>query len=182
MKNLDRIASVNKRSWERAVRNGAGSTKPILDLDVEVLRQYARGELKAISNDLARVWPDLGTVSPQVRERLETDATYAVYLDRQKADIAAYRRDEGIVLEETLDFRGLPGLSNEIKAKLEVVRPRTLGQDRIGQQVLVRWSVLDVKTAIRGEHMLGLGKFFFRNKYAFNHALQLHVRWCGNRG
>ncbi|MEZ0168873.1 tRNA uridine-5-carboxymethylaminomethyl(34) synthesis enzyme MnmG [Microvirga sp. TS319] len=78
--------------------------------------------------DLARVWPDLATVSPQVRERLETDATYAVYLDRQKADIAAYRRDEGVVLDETLDFRGLPGLSNEIKAKLEVVRPRTLGQ------------------------------------------------------
>ncbi|WP_134500967.1 tRNA uridine-5-carboxymethylaminomethyl(34) synthesis enzyme MnmG [Microvirga pakistanensis] len=78
--------------------------------------------------NLARVWPELGSVSPQVRERLETDATYAVYLDRQQADIAAYRRDEGIVLEETLDFRGLPGLSNEIKAKLDLVRPKTLGQ------------------------------------------------------
>ncbi len=79
-------------------------------------------------DDLAMAWPDLASVSPQVRERLETDATYAVYLDRQQADIAAYRRDEGIVLEETLDFRGLPGLSNEIKAKLDLVRPKTLGQ------------------------------------------------------
>ncbi len=79
-------------------------------------------------DDLARLWPELGSVSSLVRERLETDATYAVYMDRQQADIAAYRRDEGIVLEEGLDFRSLPGLSNEIKAKLDLVRPATLGQ------------------------------------------------------
>ena len=69
-----------------------------------------------------------GVRAPGVRERLETDATYAVYLDRQQADIAAYRRDEGVVLPDELDFQGLPGLSNEIKAKLDRVRPRTLGQ------------------------------------------------------
>ncbi|PVE24690.1 tRNA uridine-5-carboxymethylaminomethyl(34) synthesis enzyme MnmG [Microvirga sp. KLBC 81] len=79
-------------------------------------------------NDLVKAWPELSAVSPQVQERLETDATYAVYLDRQRADIAAYRRDEGIMLEETLDFQDLPGLSNEIKAKLVLVRPKTLGQ------------------------------------------------------
>jgi tRNA uridine 5-carboxymethylaminomethyl modification enzyme len=79
-------------------------------------------------HDLATVWPELAEVSQAVRERLETDATYAVYLDRQQADIAAYRRDESIVLEEAIDFRSLPGLSNEIKAKLDLVRPGTLGQ------------------------------------------------------
>ena len=79
-------------------------------------------------SDLARVWPELAAVSLTVRERLETDATYAVYLDRQQADIAAYRRDEGVVLDEGIDFQGLPGLSNEIKAKLDLVRPKTLGQ------------------------------------------------------
>jgi len=78
--------------------------------------------------DLARVWPELAPVRAGVRERLETDATYAVYLDRQQADIAAYRRDESIMLEEALDFQALPGLSNEIKSKLDLVRPKTLGQ------------------------------------------------------
>ncbi|MGO4387758.1 tRNA uridine-5-carboxymethylaminomethyl(34) synthesis enzyme MnmG [Microvirga sp. 2YAF29] len=78
--------------------------------------------------EITKAWPELESVSSQVQERLETDATYAVYLDRQQADIAAYRRDEGIVLEEALDFSGLPGLSNEIKAKLDLVRPKTLGQ------------------------------------------------------
>ncbi len=79
-------------------------------------------------NDLCRVWPEFSAATSQVKERLETDATYAVYLDRQQADIAAYRRDESVVLEETIDFQGLPGLSNEIKAKLDLVRPKTLGQ------------------------------------------------------
>jgi tRNA uridine 5-carboxymethylaminomethyl modification enzyme len=79
-------------------------------------------------NDLARAWPELAHVRAGVKERLETDATYAVYLDRQQADIAAYRRDESIVLESTLDFQTLPGLSNEIKSKLDLVRPKTLGQ------------------------------------------------------
>jgi tRNA uridine 5-carboxymethylaminomethyl modification enzyme len=78
--------------------------------------------------ELVRAWPELGSVSVPVRERLETDATYAVYLDRQQADIAAYRRDESVVLEESIDFQELPGLSNEIKAKLLLVRPKTLGQ------------------------------------------------------
>jgi tRNA uridine 5-carboxymethylaminomethyl modification enzyme len=79
-------------------------------------------------DDVARLWPELETVPPAQRERLRTDAVYAVYLDRQHADIAAYRRDEGIALAEGIDFRSLPGLSNEIKSKLELVRPRTLGQ------------------------------------------------------
>ncbi|HEY7383412.1 MAG TPA: tRNA uridine-5-carboxymethylaminomethyl(34) synthesis enzyme MnmG [Beijerinckiaceae bacterium] len=77
---------------------------------------------------LAAIWPDLSALPAPVAERLETDATYAVYLDRQASDIAAHRRDEGIVLPESLDFLALPGLSNEIRLKLDRVRPRTLGQ------------------------------------------------------
>jgi tRNA uridine 5-carboxymethylaminomethyl modification enzyme len=77
---------------------------------------------------LRSIWPGLSEVSPALAARLETDATYAVYLDRQAADIAAYRRDESIVLDGTLDFDDLPGVSSELKAKLGVVRPRTLGQ------------------------------------------------------
>ncbi len=77
---------------------------------------------------LAAIWPELRALPPRIAERLETDATYAVYLDRQAADIAAYRRDEAVVLAEGIDFSALPGLSNEIRAKLDRVRPRTLGQ------------------------------------------------------
>jgi tRNA uridine 5-carboxymethylaminomethyl modification enzyme len=77
---------------------------------------------------LAAIWPDLAAVSPAIAERLATDASYSVYLDRQAADIAAFRRDESVELDGGLDFTALAGLSNEIKAKLALVRPRTLGQ------------------------------------------------------
>ncbi|MEH3145359.1 MAG: tRNA uridine-5-carboxymethylaminomethyl(34) synthesis enzyme MnmG [Methylobacterium frigidaeris] len=77
---------------------------------------------------LATVWPELGAVPAMVAERLRTDATYAVYLDRQHADIAAFRRDEAVVLPPGLDYAGIAGLSNELRIKLEGVRPTSLGQ------------------------------------------------------
>lgn len=77
---------------------------------------------------LARIWPEMAALDRQTRERISTDAIYSVYLDRQAADIASYRRDESAALPEGLDFDSLPGLSAEIRHKLSTVRPRTLGQ------------------------------------------------------
>ena len=77
---------------------------------------------------LAAIWPELQAVSPRIADRLCTDATYAVYLDRQRADIDAFRRDEAVALPIRLDYAAIPGLSNEMRAKLESVRPGTLGQ------------------------------------------------------
>ena len=79
-------------------------------------------------DQLQTIWLDFAAFTPRVIDRLRTDATYAVYLDRQAADIAAYRRDEAVVLAGDLDFGSLQGLSNEIKAKLDRVQPPTLGQ------------------------------------------------------
>ncbi|MCJ2118194.1 tRNA uridine-5-carboxymethylaminomethyl(34) synthesis enzyme MnmG [Methylobacterium sp. J-001] len=77
---------------------------------------------------LAAIWPELAETSPRVADRLKTDATYAVYLDRQNADIAAFRRDEAVRLPASLNYAGISGLSNEMRVKLETVRPGTLGQ------------------------------------------------------
>jgi tRNA uridine 5-carboxymethylaminomethyl modification enzyme len=102
-----------------------------LDLNQDGVRRTAFQLLSypAITlTHLAAIWPELRELPPMLAERLETDATYAVYLDRQAADIAAHRRDESVALPDNLDFMGLPGLSNEIRAKLDLVRPRTLGQ------------------------------------------------------
>ena len=77
---------------------------------------------------LARVWPELAAVPKRVAERLTTDATYAVYLDRQSADIAAFRRDEAVRLPAHLDYATIAGLSNEMRVKLTASRPATLGQ------------------------------------------------------
>jgi tRNA uridine 5-carboxymethylaminomethyl modification enzyme len=78
--------------------------------------------------ELARIWPSFNEIAPKIAEQLEIDAKYAVYLDRQAADISAYRRDEGLELPDDIDYGQLGGLSNEIKQKLQAVRPRTVGQ------------------------------------------------------
>jgi tRNA uridine 5-carboxymethylaminomethyl modification enzyme len=78
--------------------------------------------------NLARIWPELGDVPANLVDRLENDARYAVYLDRQQRDIAVYRRDESLFIPSDLDYAHLSGLSAELRLKLEAVRPRTIGQ------------------------------------------------------
>ena len=77
--------------------------------------------------DLARFWPQLGALPTKIAEQLETDAKYDVYLGRQAADIAAYRRDEAFILPDDIDYATGPGLSNEARQKLIASRPRTIG-------------------------------------------------------
>jgi tRNA uridine 5-carboxymethylaminomethyl modification enzyme len=78
--------------------------------------------------DLARIWPRLRDFPAKITKQLEIDAKYDVYLSRQAADIAAFRRDESLDLPADIDYAGVRGLSNEARQKLTSVRPRTIGQ------------------------------------------------------
>jgi len=77
---------------------------------------------------VGRAWPRLVELDPKIREQLEINAKYAVYLDRQAADVAAFQRDETMVLPDELDYADIPGLSNEARHKLGTAKPRTVGQ------------------------------------------------------
>jgi tRNA uridine 5-carboxymethylaminomethyl modification enzyme len=77
---------------------------------------------------LARIWPEVQGFQPDIVEQLEIDAQYAGYLDRQEADILAFRRDEALHLPAELDYRAIAGLSTEVVQKLSAIRPATLGQ------------------------------------------------------
>ena len=79
-------------------------------------------------DDLAAIWPETSGWAPEVREQIEVDAAYAGYLDRQDADVEAFRRDEALALPVELDYARVGGLSNEAREKLAQVRPATLGQ------------------------------------------------------
>ena len=79
-------------------------------------------------SDLARIWPELGAIAPDIAGQLEIDAKYAVYLERQAEDVAAYRRDESLELRDDVDYGRIPGLSTEVRQKLQAIRPRTIGQ------------------------------------------------------
>jgi len=78
-------------------------------------------------SDLGKIWPRFAALDSKIAEQIEIDAKYDVYLSRQAADVAAYRRDESFTLPDDLDYAALPGLSNEAKQKLAHNRPRTIG-------------------------------------------------------
>ena len=78
--------------------------------------------------ELATVWPQFADLPPKIAEQLEIDAKYDVYLSRQAADIAAYRRDERLELPEGLDYSQIRGLSTEVRQRLSSARPRTISQ------------------------------------------------------
>jgi len=75
---------------------------------------------------LAGVEPRFVAIDAKTAERLETEAKYSVYLDRQKSDVAQIRHEESRLIPETVDFAGVPGLSNELKQKMQARRPRSI--------------------------------------------------------
>ena len=77
---------------------------------------------------LSSIWPEFGTIPPKVAERLETEARYAVYLERQAADTEMIRQEERTAIPEDTNFDAVPGLSNELRDKLKRRRPRTLAE------------------------------------------------------
>ncbi len=102
-----------------------------LEINQDGIRRTAFDLLSYTSIDLKRlaaIWPELSTLAPAVAEQVEIDATYSVYLYRQESDIAALRREEGLAIPDGFDYGLLAGLSNELRHKLETVRPETLAQ------------------------------------------------------
>jgi tRNA uridine 5-carboxymethylaminomethyl modification enzyme len=77
---------------------------------------------------LGRVWPEITRIDEPTFAHLAIEASYAVYLGRQEADVARRRGEEELTLPRDLDYAALPGLSAELGEKLARVNPATLGQ------------------------------------------------------
>ncbi len=77
--------------------------------------------------EVRTIWPELSSIDSVIATHLEIDAKYDVYLKRQTADVDAFRRDEALVLGD-IDYSLVPGLSNEVRGKLNAARPWTVGQ------------------------------------------------------
>jgi tRNA uridine 5-carboxymethylaminomethyl modification enzyme len=76
---------------------------------------------------LALIWPELSGVAPEIAEEIEIDGRYRGYLERQEAEIRAFRRDEQLALPRDLDYATIGSLSAEVRLKLTAARPATLG-------------------------------------------------------
>jgi tRNA uridine 5-carboxymethylaminomethyl modification enzyme len=77
---------------------------------------------------LAGIWPQIGAIAPAVADQVAVDARYASYVARQELDVAALRKDEALAIPAGFDFDGLPGLSTEVRQKLDRHRPASLAQ------------------------------------------------------
>ena len=90
---------------------------------VEVLSQ------KGVTLEKLRsIWDDLPQFEKNIDEQVEIDAHYSGYLKRQTHDIDAFKKDEAITIPVDINYENFSGLSNEIKMKLKLIKPRTLGQ------------------------------------------------------
>lgn len=74
------------------------------------------------------LWPDVGALAPRIREALEIEAGYAVYMERQSSDIQSRRRDEVLTIPSEFSYAEISGLSNELRMKLDKARPSNLAQ------------------------------------------------------
>ena len=77
---------------------------------------------------IREIWSDIPFFNKEIDEQVEINAHYRGYLKKQKADILAFRRDENLIIPDGIDYDGLSGLSNEVKAKFKEIKPKTMGQ------------------------------------------------------
>ncbi len=76
---------------------------------------------------IERIWPELTTLDPEIKEQIEIESIYSSYLSRQRADIEDFKKEEGLTIPKRTDFKKVGSLSNEIVEKLSTIRPPTLG-------------------------------------------------------
>ena len=118
------LARALEMTPNEAVRHGLKVNQDGVRRNVHQLLAYPDIDMSALSD----IWRELKALPSFAVEQLEIDAKYSGYLDRQREDIEAFRRDEGLVLPASLDYDEIAGLSTEVRQKLSEGRPLTLGQ------------------------------------------------------
>ena len=78
--------------------------------------------------NLTNVWPEIKDLDVDIAEQVEKDALYSQFINRQKSDVEAMRRDENLCIPDGFSYMGIPGLSNELQQKLTMARPVNLAQ------------------------------------------------------
>ena len=77
---------------------------------------------------IREIWPEIRYVSREIDEQIEINSHYKGYLNKQNADIIAFKRDENLIIPDNLNYDQFSGLSNEVKSKFKQIKPKTMGQ------------------------------------------------------
>ena len=78
-------------------------------------------------DDIKNIWPEIKTINKETEEQIVIESQYSGYLDRQRNDINDFKKEEGLLLPNNLDYKSVGSLSNEIVEKLSLAQPPTLG-------------------------------------------------------
>ena len=117
--------------WRVSALTPSEAARHGLEINKDGRRRSAFELLSYPGIDLARlaaVWPAIGSIDPAIAAQLTVDARYAAYVDRQEADVAAFRKEEGVRIPAGFDYAVLAGLSAEVRQKLQALQPATLAQ------------------------------------------------------
>ena len=77
---------------------------------------------------IREIWPNIPFFTKETDEQIEINAHYRGYLKKQKGDILAFKRDENLLIPDKINYDELSGLSNEVKTKFKLIKPKTMGQ------------------------------------------------------
>jgi tRNA uridine 5-carboxymethylaminomethyl modification enzyme len=77
---------------------------------------------------LAEIDTDRKELSPDVIEQVEIEIKYAGYIDRQRKQVAQFRKMENKTIPEDIDYNDVQSLRTEARQKLEKFRPVSVGQ------------------------------------------------------
>ena len=77
---------------------------------------------------LRQIWADTPYYGLYIDDQVEINAHYAGYLPKQESDIKTFKKDEGLLIPAEINYDSFSGLSNEVKSKLKLIKPKTLGQ------------------------------------------------------
>ena len=87
-------------------------------------------ELLAFKNiprrNLESIWPKIKKIPEKIFDELKISALYKGYIQRQKKDIYAFKKDESLKIPLNIDYTKIPNLSNEVQEKLNYVKPANL--------------------------------------------------------
>ena len=79
-------------------------------------------------NDLKRIWPQLEKFDFEICEQLSNEASYSIYVERQIQDVENMQRDSAYKIPIDLNYSTISSLSNELRYKLQKIRPENISQ------------------------------------------------------
>jgi len=125
---LARKSEIDRLTRELQKVRVPGSTLPQIQSDGGVRSLWEWARYPGVDWEMLTNAAPVGDAAPDIVESVLTNARYAVYVERQEADIIRLRKDEAVIVPRGTIFSGIPGLSGEMAERLQIAAPETLGQ------------------------------------------------------